>query len=127
MNNTNNHYIKYSNHFRYLSLLYKILGFFYLVSSIIILFLGLRDFLRFQSSSQNDALMIFSIMGVAVLLVFMFSILLLIYARAIKLQKDWAKGIVGYGLGVINLLTFPIGTVVGVYTIWVLIQKEKQT
>ncbi len=38
-------------------------------------------------------------------------------------RKPWAR-IAAAVLGIINLMNFPLGTAVGVYTLWILLQNE---
>lgn len=38
-------------------------------------------------------------------------------------RKPWAR-IAAAVLGILNLMNFPLGTVVGVYTLWILLQTE---
>lgn len=38
-------------------------------------------------------------------------------------RKSWAR-VLAIVLGILNLVNFPLGTVVGVYTLWVLVQDE---
>lgn len=38
-------------------------------------------------------------------------------------RKPWAR-IAAAVLGIINLMNFPLGTAVGVYTLWILLQSE---
>jgi hypothetical protein len=43
-------------------------------------------------------------------------------------EKDWAKTL-GLGVGIVYLLLFPIGTIIGIYSIWLNAQeiiKEKE-
>jgi len=47
------------------------------------------------------------------------SIFYLIVGKAIKEHKEWAR-IVGIILSILELLAFPIGTLIGGYTLWCL-------
>ncbi|MGH7477382.1 MAG: hypothetical protein ACRELD_14035 [Longimicrobiales bacterium] len=47
----------------------------------------------------------------------------LILAAGLLLRRRWAR-VWGLILGVLNLLNFPIGTVLGFYTIWALTRPE---
>lgn len=38
-------------------------------------------------------------------------------------EERWAR-ILGIVLGVLNLIRFPLGTALGIYTLWVLLQEE---
>ncbi|MFA7682159.1 MAG: DUF2127 domain-containing protein [Candidatus Peribacteraceae bacterium] len=51
------------------------------------------------------------------------SLLSLIEGIGLLKQKNWARPL-GIALGILSLFDLPIGTVIGIYTIYVLWQKE---
>jgi len=75
-------------------------------------------------SQDNDAMFILSIISVSVLsLIMILSIPGIIGGIGILKRKEWARILV-LVLSAIDLLNIPIGTAVGIYSIWVLIQDE---
>jgi hypothetical protein len=77
MFNTANTRKELSKHFRIVGYLYTIMGYFYIIFSIIIAGLAIRDFLRFQDPFQKDVVLLFSLMGAAILAILMISIFFL--------------------------------------------------
>ena len=75
-------------------------------------------------SGDSEAMAITTIVAVSVL-GFMLLLALpgLLAGWGLLRRKSWAR-VLTIILGVLNLLSFPIGTIVGVYTLWVLLQSE---
>lgn len=68
----------------------------------------------------------FSTHGFGVILVFLFgavSVLGIIGGIGLLLEKNWA-GILILTLGFVNIFNIPLGTMLGLYTIWVLTRAE---
>lgn len=73
---------------------------------------------------DHDAMLILSIISISVLsLLLILSIPGIIGGIGILKRKEWARVLVLI-LSAINLLNLPIGTAIGVYSIWALIQDE---
>ena len=53
------------------------------------------------------------------------SILLLNFARDLTGKRKWSTGICGFCIGLLNLLSVPIGTAVGTYTLWILFMNRR--
>ena len=77
-------------------------------------------------SGDQDAILATSITatGVGGLLVLSGGLNLVAGIGLLKL-KSWAR-ILALILAVLNLLAFPIGTVLGIYTLWVLLTKDTE-
>ncbi len=68
----------------------------------------------------------FSTHGFGAILVFLFgvvSVLGMAGGLGLLLQKSWA-GILILTLGFVNIFNIPLGTMLGIYTIWVLMRAE---
>jgi len=61
----------------------------------------------------------------SVFLLICWSTLLLNFAKDVTGQRKWSTGIPGVIIAVINLLSVPVGTAVGLYTLWVLLQYRR--
>lgn len=75
-------------------------------------------------SGDAEAMLVTGIVGPAVAL-FLFLLAVPSIAGGIGLLKgkSWARILVLI-LGIFNLIDFPIGTLIGIYTIWVLLNQE---
>ena len=106
----------------------NLLGWIYIVFNLIGLLVAGVVFLAVIGggllSGDAEAIFITSIVGTAIA-----GFLLLVSAPGIIAgvgllkRKSWAR-ILALILGFLNLLNFPLGTALGVYTIWVLMQEE---
>lgn len=61
----------------------------------------------------------------ALLLLALWSLLLLNFAKDIAGKRTWSTGIGGILIGCFSLLSVPIGTAVGTYTLWVLFHLHR--
>lgn len=109
------------NHLRVLGVLYFIFG-----------LIGLAVVTGYVIARTSHALISsFSLLplsthGFGVILVFLFalvSLLGIVGGFGLLLQKNWAGNLI-LTLGFVNLLNIPLGTMLGIYTIWVLLRAE---
>ena len=81
------------------------------------------------AANADDARVALPIIGVAgsALVVFLLAVSLpgLITGIGLLKLKPWAR-IVGIVLAAINLINIPFGTILGVYALWVLLNKETE-
>lgn len=82
-------------------------------------------------STQNSAALsggfIFGMpLPLAAFLLICWSVLLLNFSKDITGQQRWSTGIGGCCIGMFNLLSVPIGTAVGTYTLWILFKNRSQ-
>ncbi len=115
----------------------KVLGVLYLALSALgvlaALFLGLAlgssAAIVGATADPHDAAIAIPIIGMAgtALVVFLLAVSLpgLITGFGLLAYKPWAR-ILGLVLSVINLINIPFGTVVGIYGLWVLLNKETE-
>lgn len=86
---------------------------------IFVLFHFIGDFV-----DDHDANIVLSIVAnVVMIMVTVLSIPGIIAGLGLFKRKEWAR-ILTLIISVLNLLSFPIGTAVGVYSIWALVQTE---
>lgn len=77
-------------------------------------------------SGDEDAIAITSIVGTAIAgFLALVSLPGIIGGIGLLKHKPWARALV-LVLGVLDLINIPIGTTIGLYTIWVLMQKETE-
>ena len=86
----------------------------------------LRDVSRAAQLAGETALPLVAVMGTVTGAVLACSAFNLWFGSALRQQKRWATRVVGFIWGFLNLLSFPLGTAVGGYTLWVLFQLDKQ-
>lgn len=75
-------------------------------------------------AEDADVLMVTSIVGVvAAVVIMLFSIPGIIAGIGLLKRKSWAR-LLAIILGILNLLSIPFGTLLGIYTLWVLLKDE---
>lgn len=105
-----------------------ILGWLYIASSIVIAMIGLILFPIMAGgallSGDGEAFIVTSVLGTA-MAVFMLLLAAPSVIAGIGLlkRKSWAR-VLAVVLGILNLTNFPIGTAIGVYTLFVLLQSD---
>jgi hypothetical protein len=107
-----------------------VLGWIYIISSAFFLVLGLFLFLLlsgiglFAASGDPDAPFILAMIGIFVggLMVVM-GLPGILAGWGLLKRKNWAR-VLALIVGVINIFNVPIGTAIGVYTLYVLLQPE---
>ena len=81
------------------------------------------------TAEPQDAALAVPILGIAgtalVIMLGIFSLPSLITGYGLLYFKPWAR-IVGIVLSAVSLINFPLGTAVGVYGLWVLLNKETE-
>ena len=79
-----------------------------------------------EPQDAKIAIPILGIAGMALVVMFgVFSLPSLITGYGLLYFKSWAR-IVGIVLSAVSLINFPLGTAVGVYGLWVLLNKETE-
>jgi hypothetical protein len=117
-------------HVKVLAVLYLAVGGLMLCGAV---FLGLGSGLAAgivgASADPEDAAIAIPILGIAgtalAAFLFMFSLPSLITGYGLLHYKPWAR-IVGIILSAISLINIPFGTVVGIYGLWVLLNKDTE-
>jgi hypothetical protein len=105
-----------------------ILGWVYIIGNAFLLMLGGLGLFFFMGigvmSGEMEAAGILTVIGMTGL-VFFAALALpgMIAGYGLLKRKSWAR-ILTIVLGVLNLFSFPVGTAVGVYTLWVLLQDS---
>ncbi len=75
-------------------------------------------------SGDEEAIFITSIVATVLsLIIFIFSIPGIIGGWGLLKRKNWARILILI-IGALNLLNIPFGTMLGVYTLWALLQEE---
>ncbi len=106
----------------------SILGALYIAFGIYNLFIGLVGLLILSGvgffSGDQSALTALAAVGYFLLLFFlMIAVPSLLAGMGLFKRKEWAR-ILTLVLGFLSLVNVPLGTALGIYTIWVLIQPE---
>lgn len=117
-------------HVKVLGVLYLAVSAFFLVGALfLILAAGSAAGIVGASAEPQDAAIAIPIIGIAgtALAMFLgvFSIPGLIAGYGLLQFKPWAR-IVGIVLSAISLINIPIGTVIGIYGLWVLLNKDTE-
>jgi len=117
-------------HVKVLAVLYIVLSGIGLLFALLIFFaLGTAASIVGMTASPEDAkiaIPILRLTGTALgVLLLLLSLPGLITGWGLLKLRSWAR-ILGIVLAVISLLNFPIGTVVGIYGLWVLLTKETE-
>jgi hypothetical protein len=106
----------------------QVLGILYIVSGVLGLLIGGFLFIAVAGggliSGDSQAIAITSLVAIVLTsIIFVFSIPEIIGGYWLLKRKSWAR-IMVLVLGFLNLLDIPIGTALGIYTIWVLMKDE---
>lgn len=110
-------------HLNLLGILYIVLGVFHIFSiSIAAIFIFTFDLFRGLVYFDFVRAIIAVVFGVIVLV----SLLGIIAGIGLLKGQSWARGL-AIGPGFIMLLNIPLGTLLGIYSIWVLLLREEQT
>jgi hypothetical protein len=120
-----------TTHVKVLGVLYIVLSALTLCAALFIgLGLGVASGIVGQTAPPEDAAVALPIIGVAgtALVVFLLALSLPGLLTGIGLVKfqPWAR-ILGIVLSAINLINIPFGTALGIYGLWVLLNKETET
>lgn len=75
------------------------------------------------AGSFRDSAIVGILGGFAGIMIGGFAALQLILGWGLLTKRQWAR-ILGIVLGVISLIRFPLGTALGIYTLWVLLSKD---
>lgn len=107
-----------SYHFQFLGRIYAFIGWMGVIGSVFLFLAAFNAGPETATASQsNSALLPQTVQAV---LLACWSVLLLNFSKDIAGPHAWSIGIGGYVLSVLNLLSVPIGTAIGTYTLWVL-------
>lgn len=79
-----------------------------------------------QAAGTLEGGMIFGMpMVLSAFLLICWSVLLLNFSKDITGQQKWSTGAGGWVIGLFNLVSVPIGTAIGTYTLWILFQNHR--
>ena len=106
----------------------KILGWLYIVANAIFLVIGFFVFTLLTgigvAAGDPDAVAVLGIVGTSVgLLLAALSLPGMIAGYGLLTRKAWGR-ILALIVGIINLVNIPVGTVIGLYALWVLMQER---
>jgi hypothetical protein len=119
-------------HVTILGVLFIVFGALGLLGALLALFLfgGAAAIVGAVAQSEPDAQIAVPILGVVAAALFVFISIMsvpgIVTGIGLLKFKNWAR-ILGLVLSVIKLLNIPIGTVLGVYGLWVLLSPETET
>ena len=99
------------------------IGFSILGIILAVLFFALFHFIGDIANDRDAEVVLSIIANVLMVLVFILSIPAIIAGIGLFKRKEWAR-ILTLIISVIDLINFPIGTAVGAYSIWALVQPE---
>ncbi len=107
-----------------------LLGYFYIALGVLGLLAAAISFIVLVGvgllSGEGEAFAVLGLIGfIAALALSLLSIPNLALAYGLLKRKSWSRPL-GLILGVLNLFNAPLGTLLGVYTFWVLLQDETE-
>jgi hypothetical protein len=105
----------------------KVLGWLYLIGNgLMLLFAvlggGLAAVLGLASGSADGAA-VGGIMGVLAVVFALMAVPGMAIGWGLLNYKSWAR-ILGIAFGILNLINIPIGTIIGIYSLWVLFNEQ---
>jgi hypothetical protein len=117
-------------HVKVLGVLYIVLSALGIVAAVfMMLAFGLATGIVGGAAAAHDAAIALPVIGIAgtalVIFLFMISIPGLVTGIGLLKYRPWAR-ILGIVLSAINLIHIPFGTAVGVYGLWVLLNKQTE-
>lgn len=109
----------------------RILGWCFIVYSAIIVLVGvgIGSIVLFGGaiSGDREAILITGAVGTAIAsFLILISLPGMLAGIGLLKMRPWAR-IVAIVIGVLHILSFPIGTALGIYTLWVLLNAETET
>jgi hypothetical protein len=110
-------------HILFLGRIYTFLGWLGLLGSAVLL---LSIFSGSQVDGNGGQTGVLDVsQAVSAFLLICWSTLLLNFSKDITGQRKWSTGVAGLCIGLLNLLSVPVGTAVGGYTLWILFMQQK--
>ncbi len=106
----------------------SILGWLYIASGIVFLALGAMGFMMMAGfgllTGEAEGFVIMSMMGIfASFMMLLVALPAIIAGLGLLKHKNWGR-MLAIVLGVFNLMNFPLGTAVAIYTFYVLFQND---
>jgi len=112
-------------HVRIVTVLFIILGAIYLLAFVFIAILGLMATYNRAQTGEVSLLPAMITGGLIILPLALLGVLHIITARAFRIGKAWSR-IAMWILAILNLGNVPLGTGLGIYAVWVLIQTREE-
>lgn len=110
-------------HIHFLGRIYAFLGWLGLVGSALLLFPLFSPETIPANGTQTGLFGMTQAFSVFILVCW--SILLLNFSKDITGRRRWSTGVAGFGIGILTLLSVPVGTAVGTYTLWILFRHRR--
>jgi hypothetical protein len=111
-------------HIRILAMLYIIFGALGLVLAVLVLVAGLGG--SFMQGDRDAAIAGGTCATVAAVFIAILSLPNLIAGIGLKNRRPWAR-MLTIVLPILNLFQFPLGTALGIYGLWVLLNEQSKT
>ncbi len=113
-------------HLHRLGTIYLVYGWFGVLMTIISILMTIQDIQRLEDGMNVAEWQPITLILIGLtLLIGLFSLIYLLFGRALKREKAWATRAVGFIIGVLLIFQFPIGTIIGGYTLWVLVKLDQ--
>ena len=119
-------------HLHRLGIIYTVYGWFLLCITILAGLFATQDIRRIRGCEKdvNQTLVLPNIFYIIIAIIaayFIMSLFFLLFGKALKNERAWATRVAGFIIGVLLLFQFPIGTIIGGYTLWVLSKLDQST
>ncbi len=111
-------------HIRIVAVLYIIFGVLGLAAAVVVLVAGVGA--GFLSQDRDAALAVGTCVTIAAIFIAVLSIPNLIAGIGLKNRRQWAR-ILTIILSALNLFHFPLGTALGVYALWALLNEQSRS
>jgi hypothetical protein len=111
-------------HFNFLSKIYSFVGWLGLLGGFFLLLSAGQG----QNQQVGDAVQIHGmpqLLSSALLIAW--SSLLLSFSKDLVGPQKWATGVAGWLIGAFHLISVPIGTAIGTYTLWILFHNRRHS
>lgn len=112
-----------STHVKILGWLYLVFGLFGLLGAVLVGLFGVGTGMLAAFDSVGAGAIVGAASVFAAVVVAIFALPAVLVGWGLLARKSWAR-ILAIIVGVLNLINFPIGTILGVYTLWVMFQDE---
>lgn len=110
-------------HLYFLGQIYAFLGWLGIVGSVVLLLVQFHPVMSAEHAVTPGFLGLSQ--SFSTFLLICWSVLLLNFSRDINGKRKWSTGLGGVCIGLLNLLSMPIGTAVGTYTLYILFRHNR--
>ena len=113
-------------HLHRLGVIYTVYGWLGVLGTIFTAFFTIRDIKRLENGMNATEWQLASLFLLGLtLLMALISWFCISFGNALKNEREWATRVAGFFIGFLLLFQFPVGTIIGGYTFWVLVKLDQ--